>query len=82
MLAELKGHTGPVWSVAFAPDGRTLAAGDGGGAVRFWDVAAGRERQRFAWDVGPVQALAFAPDGLTCAAGGATGRVVLWDVDA
>jgi WD40 repeat protein len=34
----LPGATGDVVSVAFTPDGRTLAAGDGGGLV-LWDVA-------------------------------------------
>ena len=85
---------GGVQSVAFSPDGKTVAAGYGvvvggvvGGGVVLWDVAA---RKRLADDPLPVkegggQSVAFSPDGKTIAAGyglgGGGGGVVLWDVD-
>jgi WD40 repeat protein len=34
----LQGHTLSVYSVAFAPDGQTLASGSGDGTVRLWGV--------------------------------------------
>jgi hypothetical protein len=33
----LRGHDGPVWSVAFSPDGKMLATGDSEGRVILWD---------------------------------------------
>src|SRR5262249_54428654 len=42
--ATLKGHTGSVNSVAFSPDGKTLASGDSVGTIKLWDVATGEER--------------------------------------
>ena len=32
--STLRGHTGWVWSVAFSPDGRTLASASADGAVK------------------------------------------------
>ena len=71
---------GDVSSVAFSPDGKTLAAGYGGvggGGVVLWDVAA---RQRLAEEPlpvkeGNVESVAFSPDGKTLAAGYGVGGV-------
>jgi WD40 repeat protein len=38
--AVFKGHTGPVWSVTFSPDGKTLASGSADGTAVLWDVSA------------------------------------------
>jgi WD40 repeat protein len=40
MLRELKGHTGPVYSVALSSDESKLVSSSGDGTVRVWSLQA------------------------------------------
>ncbi|WP_406396869.1 WD40 repeat domain-containing protein [Streptomyces uncialis] len=81
---HLTGHEAPVQSVAFAPDGLTVAAGAEDGTVRLWDVSAPTRPAPVATlpdaHRGGALTVTFAPDGRTLATGGADGRVRLWNV--
>jgi WD40 repeat protein len=68
-------------AMAFSPGGDILATGGNDGTVKFRDVATGKERASFDWQVGTVTALTFSSDGMLAAVGGDNGKVVVWDVD-
>ena len=70
-----------VYSVAFSPDGRTLATGGSNSPVRLWDVDTQKQLGKpLLGHFGPVYSVAFSPDGHTLATGGYDSTVRLWDV--
>ena len=87
-VATLEGHTGVVRSVAFSPDGTTLASGSGtrlyskrDGTVKLWDVATRTNIATLEGHTGVVRSVAFSPDGglLASAGGWSDPTVRLWD---
>jgi WD40 repeat protein len=70
-----------VLSLAFAPDGRSLATGDKGGSIRLWDLPTGRQRLAVRAHARYVTSLAFSDDGrvLASASRGDGRDARLWD---
>jgi serine/threonine protein kinase len=80
LLATYRGHSGPVWSVSFSPDGRTLATGSDDATLRFWETATGRELAVLTGHRSAVFAAAFAHSGEFVVSGSGDGTIRLWDV--
>ncbi|WP_167504756.1 WD40 repeat domain-containing serine/threonine protein kinase [Streptomyces malaysiensis] len=70
-----------VLSLAFSPDGKTLATGSYDGKVRLWDVKTGHQRATLGDSLvaSEVNHLAFSPDGKTLATPSEYG-LLLWNV--
>ncbi len=77
---RLAGHTEAVLSVAFSPDGKTLATGSDDKTARLWDTATGKQiRAPLTAHTGPVLEVAFSPDGKTLATSSDDKTARLWD---
>ncbi len=71
---------GPVYAVAVSPDGRLLAAGCLGGAVRVYDLATRRPTQALDGHRDAVYSVAFSPDGATLLSGSGDRMVRRWEL--
>ena len=90
-VRQFLGQEGSIWSVAFSPDSKSIAAVTAVGKhifgangtdrnIRLWEVATGRLRQKF---VGPAEgswSVTWSPDGRTVATGGEDNLIRLWEV--
>ena len=91
LITAVKGHESwrRVITLAFSPDGRTLASGaDYEDVVQLWGVPTAQHRGAFKGHAGVtiegrgggVTAVTFSPDGRTLASSSRDGMIRLWDV--
>jgi WD40 repeat protein len=77
---QLAGHTSAVMSLAFSPDGLTLATGGSHGKILLFDAATGCLRMTLKGHERSVRCLSFSRDGSMLASGSEDNGIRIWDV--
>jgi WD40 repeat protein len=93
VLKKMPGHEAPIWSVAFAPDGKHALTGSGGYdtaggkftpagfALKLWDLATGETVRDYKGHENWVRDAAFHPQGKILVSGGWDKTVRVWDIE-
>jgi WD40 repeat protein len=77
----LQGHAAGIYTVAFSPDGHTLASGSEDQTIRLWDLQPPRLPAILRGHAADVYTVAFSPDGRTLASGSEDQTIRLWHLD-
>jgi WD40 repeat protein len=81
IISTLNGHQGSVESVAFSPDGKTLATASFDNTIKLWNPTTGNIISTLNGHQDRVWSVAFSPDGKTLATGSWDKTIKLWSLD-
>ena len=73
-------HVVGIASLAFSPDGNTLASATGG-VIVLLDMSTLQVKNSFSGHIDLVNSVAFSPDGRTLASGSGDGTVLIWELE-
>src|SRR5436853_4670978 len=74
----LKGHQGSILSVAFSPNGATLASGSRDATIKLWNVQTGKAEKTLTEHKEDVYSVAYSPQGDLAASGSGDKTIKLW----
>ncbi len=75
-----KGHNAHVRSLAFSPDGKTLASCSEDKLIQLWDMSNGRNTATLRGHTNYIFSIAFSKDGKTLASCSEDKTIKLWDI--
>ncbi len=78
--SSLTGHSNWVWSVAFSPDGKTLASGSRDKTIKLWELGTGKQIRTLWGHSNWVWSVAFSPDGKTLFSGSGDKTLKIWQI--
>ncbi|NEO98395.1 MAG: hypothetical protein F6K58_06910 [Symploca sp. SIO2E9] len=76
---RLQGHSTPVNSVSFSPDGQMITSASDYGIIKFWSLQ-GKELKSFRGHKQSINSVSFNPNGQTIASASNDGTVKLWNL--
>lgn len=84
LLRNLVGHSEAIYSLAYSPDGKTVASSSGDKTVKLWSVRKedyGKLLHTFSGHTDLIWSIAFSPDGQTLTSSSLDRSIKLWDVN-
>ena len=82
LLRTFEGHSQPIWTATFSPDGRLIASGSRDNTIILWDAQTGAQLDRLFGHRFRITDLAFGPDGRRLASSSFDNTVLLWQISA
>ena len=77
----LTGHTDWVYTLAFSPNGKTIASGCIDATIHLWDAQTSKQKKTLTGHTSRVKSLTFSPDGKILVSGSEDGSVLLWEIN-
>ena len=80
LLDQLSGHEGPISTLAFTPDGRSLISGSWDRTIRIWNVFDRSQTSESLQLTSDLLRVAIRPDSLQLAASSLDGQLTFWNL--
>lgn len=80
LLGECKGHSRPVWCVAFSPIDQVVASASADTTVRLWNIRDFTPIRAFQGHTGAVLRVCFLANGMQLMSSGIDGLIKLWQI--